>query len=145
MYRYALAISGSAVDAEDITQTTFAEAYWALQGRMEPRSPRKWLIDIAHEICRLRYDRGESVADALTDCAESELAISLQADGRLGRATKRALAAHLRTCRECVAFVDDLQAQRAAWKELAQQPVPASLGASKNPGASLPARRHLIQ
>jgi DNA-directed RNA polymerase specialized sigma24 family protein len=144
VYRYALAISGSATDAVDVTQTTFAEADWAVQARVEPQSRRKWLIDIAHEICRLRYDRGDGAGEP-PDCLEGELAVSLNADGRLGRAERRVLSAHLRTCTDCAALRWDIQVQRAAWKELAELTIPASLTALENSTASLPPRRHLIQ
>jgi DNA-directed RNA polymerase specialized sigma24 family protein len=145
VYRYALAMSGNTTDAEDVTQTTFAEAYWAIQGRVEPRARRKWLIDIAQEICRLRYDRGDGVDEAPADCAEGELAVSLHADGRLGRSGRRALSAHLRTCGECTALRGEIQAQQAAWRQLAAVPVPDALRALENSSASLPPRRHLTQ
>jgi hypothetical protein len=134
VYRYTLAVSGNSLDAMDITMTTLAEAYW---------SPRKRLTDIAHEICRRRYECGGSLEEEATPCPELELAISRQADGRLGRAARRAVRAHVPTCGSCAAFVDDLRAQRAALRELAKIPVPGTLEWPKRSRASLARGRHL--
>jgi RNA polymerase sigma factor (sigma-70 family) len=55
VYRYALAVLGQTADAEDVTQTTFLNAYRAyLQGE-RPRAPERWLIAIAHNACRQRF------------------------------------------------------------------------------------------
>jgi hypothetical protein len=136
VYRYALAVSGSSAEAVDVTMTTLAEAYW---------SPRKRLTDIAHDICRLRYVSCGGEEESATPCPELELAISRRADGRLGRAGKRAVRAHLPTCRSCTAFAADLRAQRAALEVLAKIPVPAWLHRPQNSRASLAAGRHLYQ
>src|SRR6266581_4037723 len=42
-------------DAEDVTQTTFLNAYRALQRGDRPRRPHNWLIAIAHNVCRMRW------------------------------------------------------------------------------------------
>jgi RNA polymerase sigma factor (sigma-70 family) len=55
VYGYALGVLGSSADAEDVTQTTFLNAYRALQGGERPRSPRSWLFAIAHNVCRQRF------------------------------------------------------------------------------------------
>ena len=44
-------------DAEDITQTTFLNAYRAYRRGEEPLKPQNWLIKIAHNACRTRYLR----------------------------------------------------------------------------------------
>jgi RNA polymerase sigma-70 factor (ECF subfamily) len=55
VYRYALAVLHHAADAEDVTQTTFLNAYRAFQRGERPRNPQNWLITIAHNVCRQRF------------------------------------------------------------------------------------------
>jgi RNA polymerase sigma-70 factor (ECF subfamily) len=206
VYRYALAVCRNAADAEDITQTTFLNAYRAAQAGQQPRSPKNWLLAIAHNVMRQRFrqasrrpdevELGDAVAAAIPDeagyraedirralgelafkqraalvmrelegrsygeiaeilsvsvsavetlifrarralreqlegslsCREAELAVSRQLDGRLSRADRGALRAHLRTCSDCASFARSQRAQRSALKGLAAIPVPASLG-----------------
>jgi RNA polymerase sigma-70 factor, ECF subfamily len=206
VYRYAFAVCRNAADAEDITQTTFLNAYRAAQTGQQPRSPKNWLLAIAHNVMRQRFRqasrrpdeveladgiaatvpdeegyRAEDLRRALGElafnqraalvmrelegrsygeiaeilsisvsavetlifrarralreqlegslsCREAELAVSRQLDGRLSRADKGALRAHLRTCSDCASFARSQRAQRAALKGLATIPVPASLG-----------------
>ncbi len=54
VYRYALMVLRNRADAEDVAQTTFMNAYRAMQRGDRPRHPRKWLITIAHNTCRTR-------------------------------------------------------------------------------------------
>ena len=66
VYRYVLAMLRNPVDAEDVTQTTFLNAYRAYQRGERPRTPRNWLIAIAHNACRQRFRelgrRGDEVS-----------------------------------------------------------------------------------
>jgi RNA polymerase sigma factor (sigma-70 family) len=57
VYRYTLAVLRNPADAEDITQTTFLNAYRAYLRGEEPGLPRHWLIKIAHNACRSRHLR----------------------------------------------------------------------------------------
>jgi RNA polymerase sigma factor (sigma-70 family) len=57
VYRYTLAVLRNPADAEDITQTTFLNAYRAFLRGEEPARPRHWLIKIAHNACRSRHLR----------------------------------------------------------------------------------------
>ncbi len=57
--RYALAVLGDRADAEDVTQTTFLNAYRALQRGERPMKPENWLIAIAHNACRERFRNGQ--------------------------------------------------------------------------------------
>ena len=207
VYRYTLAVLRNPADAEDVTQTTFLNAYRAFERGERPRHPQNWLIAIAHNVCRQRFrqsarrpeevefdDRvGEIVPEdddqrwsaediqralghlafnqraalvmrelegrsypeiaeilgisvsavetlifrarrALREqlegsltCGEAERAISRQLDGRLARAERGALRAHLRECAECARFARSQRAQRTAIKSLALIPVPSSL------------------
>ena len=207
VYRYAFAVMRNQPDAEDVTQTTFLNAYRAFRRGERPEMPRNWLIAIAHNVCRQRFRQsarrpvevsfdddlaaslveteqtptaedirralghlaftqraalvmreleGRSYAEiadilklttsavetlifrarrALREqlestltCAEAELAISKQLDGRLPRETKGALRAHLRECPECATFARRQRAQRTALRSLAAVPVPPWLG-----------------
>jgi RNA polymerase sigma-70 factor (ECF subfamily) len=205
VYHYALAVSRNASDAEDITQTTFLNAYRAFQRGEHPRAPKNWLLAIAHNVLRQRFRQsarrpdevelddaagaavpdddgytaedirralgqlafnqraalvmreleGRSYAEiaeilGLSDgavetlifrarralreqlegtltCQEAELAVSRQLDGRLSRAEKATLRAHIRSCTECATFARSQRAQRAALKGLAAAPLPSSL------------------
>jgi RNA polymerase sigma-70 factor (ECF subfamily) len=206
VYRYALAVMRNPADAEDVTQTTFMNAYraYAEKGN-RPEKPQNWLIAIAHNVCRQRFRQsarrpaevsfdddiadtvvgdetpsGEDIRRALSHlafnqraalvmrelegrsyaeiseilglstsavetlifrarralreqlegsltCGEAEFAISRQLDGRLARAEKGQLRAHLRECSECAAFARRQRAQRGALKTLALVPIPSSL------------------
>ena len=57
VYRYALALLRNPADAEDVTQTTFLNAYRAYQRGIEIEKPQNWLIKIAHNVARTRYAR----------------------------------------------------------------------------------------
>jgi RNA polymerase sigma factor (sigma-70 family) len=57
VYRYALAILRNPADAEDVTQTTFMNAYRAFRRGVEIDKPQNWLIKIAHNVARTRYAR----------------------------------------------------------------------------------------
>ncbi len=55
VYHYALALLRNPADAEDVTQTTFMNAYRAYKRGEEPLKPHNWLIKIAHNAARTRY------------------------------------------------------------------------------------------
>src|SRR3982751_6346796 len=55
VYRYALAVMRNQPDAEDVTQTTFMNAYRAFQQGQRPEKTQNWLIAIAHNVCRQRF------------------------------------------------------------------------------------------
>jgi RNA polymerase sigma factor (sigma-70 family) len=57
VYRYVLAVLRNPADAEDVTQTTFLNAYRAFQRGEQPHKPQNWLITIAHNACRTRAIR----------------------------------------------------------------------------------------
>jgi RNA polymerase sigma factor (sigma-70 family) len=57
VYHYALALLRNPADAEDVTQTTFMNAYRAFQRGQVVEKPQNWLIKIAHNVARSRYAR----------------------------------------------------------------------------------------
>src|SRR4051795_2723077 len=76
VYRYALVVLRNPADAEDVTQTTFMNAYRAIERGERPRAPQNWLSAIAHNVCRQRFrqsqrrpnevELNESLAEAMT-------------------------------------------------------------------------------
>src|SRR5438034_343295 len=78
VYRYALAVMRNPTDAEDVTQTTFLNAYRAyVEKGNRPEKPRNWLIAIAHNVCRQRFRQSarrpsevafeDDIADTIVD------------------------------------------------------------------------------
>ncbi len=77
VYRYALAVMRNQADAEDVTQTTFLNAYRAFQKGDRPEKAQNWLIAIAHNVCRQRFRQSarrpsevafdDDIADRLID------------------------------------------------------------------------------
>ena len=55
VYRYAFAVLGNHADAEDVTQTTFLNAYRALEQGVKPRKPSNWLLTIASNAIKQRF------------------------------------------------------------------------------------------
>jgi RNA polymerase sigma factor (sigma-70 family) len=55
VFRYAYAVLGERADAEDVTQTTFLNAYRAYRRGERVERPRNWLLAIAHNVCRQRF------------------------------------------------------------------------------------------
>jgi RNA polymerase sigma factor (sigma-70 family) len=59
VYRYAAGMLGATADAEDVTQTTFLNAYRAFKQGTRPEKPKPWLITIAHNVCRQRFRQAQ--------------------------------------------------------------------------------------
>jgi RNA polymerase sigma factor (sigma-70 family) len=55
VYRYAFAVLGNHADAEDVTQTTFLNAYRSLEQGVKPRKPSNWLLTIASNAIKQRF------------------------------------------------------------------------------------------
>jgi len=55
VYRYALAVLGNRADAEDVTQSTFLNAYRSLEQGVRPRKPSSWLLAIASNAIKQRF------------------------------------------------------------------------------------------
>lgn len=63
VYRYTLAMLDRPADAEDATQTTFMNAYRALERGERPRDSRSWLLAIALNVCREHFRRARRRPD----------------------------------------------------------------------------------
>ena len=60
VYRYTYAVLGNHADAEDVTQTTFLNAYRALEQGVRPRKPSNWLLTIASNAIKQRFRQEQS-------------------------------------------------------------------------------------
>lgn len=60
VYRYAFAVLGNHADAEDVVQTTFLNAYRALEQGVRPRKPSSWLLTIASNAIKQRFRQEQS-------------------------------------------------------------------------------------
>jgi RNA polymerase sigma-70 factor, ECF subfamily len=90
VYRYALVVLRNEADAEDVTQTTFLNAFRALEKGERPHKPQNWLIAIAHNVCRQRFRQSQRRPNEVV--YEDELAETLvQEDPITAEDIKRAL------------------------------------------------------
>jgi len=91
VYRYALAVMRNPTDAEDVTQTTFLNAYRAyVEKGSRPVKPQNWLIAIAHNVCRQRFR--QSARRPAEVAFEDDIADTIpEDDGPTGEDIRRAL------------------------------------------------------
>jgi RNA polymerase sigma factor (sigma-70 family) len=76
VYRYSLAMLRNPADAEDVTQTTFMNAYGAYRRGERPRAAQRWLIAIAHNVCRQRFRQSQRrVEEVAFDETAAEAAV----------------------------------------------------------------------
>jgi RNA polymerase sigma factor (sigma-70 family) len=129
VYRYSLAVLRNPADAEDITQTTFLNAYRAYRRGQEPEQPRHWLIKIAHNACRSRHLRAvrrpqevpfeETIAAIPAPADETpKLEELLEALGRLPFNQRAALVMRELEGRSYAAIADTLEVSVAAVETL---------------------------
>jgi RNA polymerase sigma-70 factor, ECF subfamily len=90
VYRYALVVLRSPEDAEDVTQTTFMNAYRAFQRGERPRAAQNWLISIAHNVCRQRF-RQSSRRPHEVELEDEAAAVVPDEDGVTAHDIRRAL------------------------------------------------------
>jgi RNA polymerase sigma factor (sigma-70 family) len=93
VYRYALVVLRNQADAEDVTQTTFLNAYRAMEKGERPRSPQNWLIAIAHNVCRQRFRQSQRRPAEVV--FEDELAETVVEDDALSAEDIRRALGHL--------------------------------------------------
>ncbi len=80
IYRYALAVLGNHADAEDVTQTTFLNAYRALEQGVRPRKPLNWLLTIASNGIKQRF-RQEQTRPKQVEYVEGTAESGVEDDG----------------------------------------------------------------
>src|SRR3954453_4653586 len=93
VYRYALVVLRNQADAEDVTQTTFLNAYRAMVRGERPRSPQNWLIAIAHNVCRQRFRQSQRRPTEVV--YEEELAETIVEEHAVGADDIRRALGHL--------------------------------------------------
>jgi RNA polymerase sigma-70 factor (ECF subfamily) len=74
VYRYAYAVLGEQADAEDVTQTTFLNAYRAYCRGERPEKAQNWLITIAHNVCRQRFRQAKRRPEVALEHVETVVA-----------------------------------------------------------------------
>jgi RNA polymerase sigma factor (sigma-70 family) len=93
VYRYALVVLRNQADAEDVTQTTFLNAYRAMENGERPRAPQNWLIAIAHNVCRQRFRQSQRRPTEVV--YEDELAEAVVEDDAISAEDIRRALGHL--------------------------------------------------
>ena len=91
VYRYSLAVLRNPTDAEDVTQTTFLNAYRAFLRGERPEKPQNWLIAIAHNVCRQRFRQTARRPSEVAFNEDSAEAIPLENEGPSAEDLTRAL------------------------------------------------------
>ena len=93
VYRYALVVLRNEADAEDVTQTTFMNAYRAFEQGERPEKPQNWLIAIAHNVCRQRFRQSQRRPNEVA--FEDELAETVVDDDAVSAEDIRRALGHL--------------------------------------------------
>jgi RNA polymerase sigma-70 factor (ECF subfamily) len=93
VYRYALVVLRNEADAEDVTQTTFLNAYRAFEQGERPQKPQNWLIAIAHNVCRQRFRQSQRRPNEVA--FEEELAEAVVDDDAVSAEDIRRAIGHL--------------------------------------------------
>ena len=86
VYRYAYAVLGNHADAEDVTQTTFLNAYRSLEQGVRPRKPSNWLLTIASNAIKQRF-RHEQARPHQVELDDRIAGSEVEDDGRRRRAS----------------------------------------------------------
>lgn len=101
VYRYALAVLGNHADAEDVTQTTFLNAYRSLEQGVSPRKASNWLLTIASNAIKQRFRQelahprhvefDDRIADASSDDVGPSVGELLTALSRIPPSQRQAI------------------------------------------------------
>ena len=91
VYGYALAVLRSPEDAEDVTQTTFLNAYRAYERGEHPRPTDRWLIEIAHKLCDQRACQEARLKEVAYEEQAAEAEAVPENDGPTPNDLRRAL------------------------------------------------------
>lgn len=128
LYRYCLCVLGDPDDAAQAVRRVLDEARHAVAAGTQRFRGDTWLLALAHAECRRRVALDEAADEpdepAATACERAELSISRLLDGRAGRRERRDLRTHLRTCPECAEAARRHALNHAAFRSLADLPVP---------------------
>src|SRR5689334_4386392 len=116
VYQYALAVLRNQADAEDVTQTTFVNAYRAFQRGERPQKPQNWLIAIAHNVCRQRFR--QSQRRPVEVGFEDELAETIVEEDALSAEDIRRALGHLAFNQRAALVMRELEGR--SYKEIAE-------------------------
>jgi len=116
VYRYALVVLRNQADAEDVTQTTFLNAYRAFERGERPQKPQNWLIAIAHNVCRQRFRQAQRRPAEVG--FEEELAESVVHDDALTAEDIRRALGHLAFNQRAALVMRELEGR--SYQEIAE-------------------------
>src|SRR6266516_15639 len=117
VYRYALVVLRNEADAEDVTQTTFMNAYRAFANGERPRTPQNWLIAIAHNVCRQRFRQSQRRPNEVA--FNEELAEApLEEEERIGAEDIRRALGHLAFNQRAALVMRELEGR--SYQEIAE-------------------------
>src|SRR3954463_14598057 len=116
VYRYALVVLRNQADAEDVTQTTFLNAYRAMEKGERPRAPQNWLIAIAHNVCRQRFRQSQRRPTEVV--YEEELAETLVEEDALTAEDIRRALGHLAFNQRAALVMRELEGR--SYQEIAE-------------------------
>jgi RNA polymerase sigma factor (sigma-70 family) len=128
VYRYAFAVLGNHLDAEDVTQQTFLNAYRSIAQGTTPRKAENWLLTIAHNEVRrhLRASQGkrleveldEQLAPPAPERSEQTLADVLRALQHLPPTQREALVMREFEGRSCAEIAEIMNVTQSALEAL---------------------------
>jgi RNA polymerase sigma-70 factor (ECF subfamily) len=116
VYRYALVVLRNQADAEDVTQTTFMNAYRAFERGERPRAPQNWLIAIAHNVCRQRFRQSQRRPNEVE--LNEELAESIVDDDPISAEDIRRALGHLAFNQRAALVMRELEGR--SYQEIAE-------------------------
>jgi RNA polymerase sigma factor (sigma-70 family) len=116
VYRYALVVLRNQADAEDVTQTTFLNAYRAMEKGERPRAPQNWLIAIAHNVCRQRFRQSQRRPTEVV--YEEELAETIVEEDALSAEDIRRALGHLAFNQRAALVMRELEGR--SYQEIAE-------------------------
>jgi RNA polymerase sigma-70 factor (ECF subfamily) len=116
VYRYALVILRNEADAEDVTQTTFLNAYRAYENGERPQKPQNWLIAIAHNVCRQRFRQSQRRPNEVA--FEEELAEAVVDDDAMSAEDIRRALGHLAFNQRAALVMRELEGR--SYQEIAE-------------------------
>jgi RNA polymerase sigma-70 factor (ECF subfamily) len=116
VYRYALVVLRNQADAEDVTQTTFMNAYRAFERGERPRAPQNWLIAIAHNVCRQRFRQSQRRPNEVE--LNEDLAEAIVEDERISAEDIRRALGHLAFNQRAALVMRELEGR--SYQEIAE-------------------------
>jgi RNA polymerase sigma-70 factor (ECF subfamily) len=116
VYRYALVVLRNEADAEDVTQTTFLNAYRAYEQGERPQKPQNWLIAIAHNVCRQRFRQSQRRPNEVA--FEEELAEAVVDDDAVSAEDIRRAIGHLAFNQRAALVMRELEGR--SYQEIAE-------------------------